>query len=449
MIPSVGGGLCQLSNALYELALRSGFEIVERHAHSQTVPGSAAAIGRDATVAWQDIDLRFRSLHNVHIRAFLTASELVLQFWFEAAPVAKVTKATDLRVLQSPNSCLSCGQVSCGYHAPELSAVAETTAWIVNIWINEWSTIPASKDAIYSTVDGKRFGLKQYEVRAHFQIQKFANRIFLHERLRSRIFPPKTPAESRSRLLQTDVRVANDLSRLLLPEQSHLVVSQSHLPTLWQSGALGGRTFDVLLERLPIEILHQKLDEAFGRFQDQMLLADFRASEPLVIAEREALEAARYVYSHHPGYLKLFGNRGQKLSVTPVEPKPGKRTPRAIIFPGPTAARKGAYLVRSVAIATGLPVISLGKELEGPDFWKDCDHQTMPASDLRWLEQALVVLQPSISEDSNTTLRNAVAAGIPVLGGEFCGLEAPDFKMIDFGDLEAAVKAVQALRPSP
>ncbi|MGH7002778.1 MAG: VanW family protein, partial [Alphaproteobacteria bacterium] len=32
VIPSVGGGLCQLSNALYDAALKAGFEIVERRA---------------------------------------------------------------------------------------------------------------------------------------------------------------------------------------------------------------------------------------------------------------------------------------------------------------------------------------------------------------------------------------------------------------------------------
>ncbi len=50
IIPAVGGGLCQLSNALYDAALQAGHEIVERHAHSKVVPGSRAAAGRDATV---------------------------------------------------------------------------------------------------------------------------------------------------------------------------------------------------------------------------------------------------------------------------------------------------------------------------------------------------------------------------------------------------------------
>ena len=43
MVASTGGGLCQLSNALYEVALQAGCRIVERHAHSRIVPGSLAA----------------------------------------------------------------------------------------------------------------------------------------------------------------------------------------------------------------------------------------------------------------------------------------------------------------------------------------------------------------------------------------------------------------------
>ena len=34
LVPSIGGGLCQLSNALYDAALKAGLEIVERHAHT-------------------------------------------------------------------------------------------------------------------------------------------------------------------------------------------------------------------------------------------------------------------------------------------------------------------------------------------------------------------------------------------------------------------------------
>ena len=38
IIPSIGGGLCQLSNALYDAALKANFEIIERHAHTKSSP---------------------------------------------------------------------------------------------------------------------------------------------------------------------------------------------------------------------------------------------------------------------------------------------------------------------------------------------------------------------------------------------------------------------------
>jgi|SRR5450432_3480029 VanW like protein len=69
LIPSAGGGLCQLSNALYEAASQAGFEIVERHAHSRIVAGSRAELDRDATVFWNYVDLRFRAAQAFRIEA--------------------------------------------------------------------------------------------------------------------------------------------------------------------------------------------------------------------------------------------------------------------------------------------------------------------------------------------------------------------------------------------
>ena len=62
LILTIGGGLCQLSNALYDAALQAGLQIVERHAHTRVIAGSLAEIGRDATVFWNYVDLRFRSI---------------------------------------------------------------------------------------------------------------------------------------------------------------------------------------------------------------------------------------------------------------------------------------------------------------------------------------------------------------------------------------------------
>lgn len=82
IIPTIGGGICQLSNALYDTALKAGCHIIERHAHSQIIPGSLAEQGRDATVFWNYIDLRFcQPTKDLYIECQLTQDMLRVCFY--------------------------------------------------------------------------------------------------------------------------------------------------------------------------------------------------------------------------------------------------------------------------------------------------------------------------------------------------------------------------------
>jgi vancomycin resistance protein YoaR len=54
-----GGGVCQVSSTLYNAALLANLEIVERYHHSR--PLSYVPLGRDATVAYGRLDLKFRN----------------------------------------------------------------------------------------------------------------------------------------------------------------------------------------------------------------------------------------------------------------------------------------------------------------------------------------------------------------------------------------------------
>ncbi len=66
----VGGGLCQLSSILYHLGLRSGLEVVERHAHSIDIYQEHerfTPLGADATVVWGYKDLRLCNPHPLAI----------------------------------------------------------------------------------------------------------------------------------------------------------------------------------------------------------------------------------------------------------------------------------------------------------------------------------------------------------------------------------------------
>ena len=61
VVPSLGGGICVLTNALFAAAVDLGWTIVERHGHTLEVvaPPPGALWGVDATAVWPDLDLRF------------------------------------------------------------------------------------------------------------------------------------------------------------------------------------------------------------------------------------------------------------------------------------------------------------------------------------------------------------------------------------------------------
>jgi len=79
MIPTVAGGICQLTNALSRVAARAGMEIVERHRHSAAVDGLVIDAATDATVFWNYLDLRFRAPRRVRLAAALTETVLVVR----------------------------------------------------------------------------------------------------------------------------------------------------------------------------------------------------------------------------------------------------------------------------------------------------------------------------------------------------------------------------------
>ncbi len=76
-----GGGVCQVSSTLYNTVLAGGLEIIERHQHS--LPVHYVPAGRDATVAYDDIDLRFKNTSPglVIIKAGVSGGKVWVQLW--------------------------------------------------------------------------------------------------------------------------------------------------------------------------------------------------------------------------------------------------------------------------------------------------------------------------------------------------------------------------------
>lgn len=79
MVPTIAGGICQITNALSRAAHRAGLEIVERHKHSAAVDGLVIDEATDATVFWNYKDLRFRATRRTRIAAHLTADTLIVR----------------------------------------------------------------------------------------------------------------------------------------------------------------------------------------------------------------------------------------------------------------------------------------------------------------------------------------------------------------------------------
>ncbi|MBV8722340.1 MAG: VanW family protein, partial [Candidatus Eremiobacteraeota bacterium] len=281
IVPTIGGGLCQLSNALFGAALDAGCEIVERHAHSQVVPGSEAARNRDATVFWNYVDLRFRAKQDLTVRAFLTADRLIVRFLGAPnAGFAPPAIALDEAVVPLPGraSCYGCAQNDCARHRPHAPRTGRTAFLLDGVW-PEYDAYVASSaaagDLTCVPLDGKRWRLPQYawNVAAVTDVRQAPAQTIVRS-LRSRRLCTHG-AERQRAILQDAERLARHFAAHLRADVGHVVVMQNLLPWLWRSGHLGGRTFDVLMTSMPMQALHDVLDDAARHHPESTTLADF------------------------------------------------------------------------------------------------------------------------------------------------------------------------------
>lgn len=65
-VDGLGGGICQISSNLYNIAIMANLEIVERHNH-QFLPGYVDA-GQDATVVYGALDFQFKNTRNYPVK---------------------------------------------------------------------------------------------------------------------------------------------------------------------------------------------------------------------------------------------------------------------------------------------------------------------------------------------------------------------------------------------
>ena len=455
IIPSVGGGLCQLSNALYDAALRAGFEIVERHAHTRVVPGSQAAEGRDATVFWNYVDLRWRSTRAFRVEASLSRDELLVRLRGEGLPAPAVPHTAgraragrEAASGRAGGECFTCGVRECFRNvAPEdARAGAGRVAYLVDeFWPEFDAHVRAERaggDLLCLPLDGRRFGKANYawDTEGFGEVRErrlaTALRALASRRLAAQ-------GASRQRALLKHARgLAEAYAASLTFDVSHVVVMQHLLPYLWLGGHLGGRSFDVLMGGLPMWRLHEVLDSAAALHPESPTLTDFRADEALVRAEREALASARRVVTPHAAVASLYGERAVRLGWSlPRVGRVGGRGGR-VVFHGPTVGRRGAYEVREAAKRMGLSLVVSGSQPEGEDFWEGVPVERRGAGD--WLSDAGVVVLPAFVENRPRGLLEALARGVPVVATAACGLgEMEGVCGVAAGDVEGLCGAIE------
>lgn len=441
LVPAVGGGLCQLSNALYDAALQAGCAIVERHAHSRVVPGSAAERGRDATVAWNYVDLRFRPSRALRLGVELERDELVVGLSaLDAAPAATMPAVLAVPAPATPpaedrqaaRSCATCAETGCFRHERHPVVPAGRTAFLLD---EAWPEFVAHVAAARET--GDLLGAPFPGRLTRGQGDALAGAVLAGAALpgawRGLRVRTAAPGGAKRRAdAQGTALVARGLARRLGSDVTRLCVAQSFLPHLWRDGHLGGRGFTVLMTRPPMHLLHARLDAAFAAHPDRATLGDHRAPAELAEWEAAALARAEAIVTPHAELAALFPGRAIKLDwrlpAPPVPARAPTHTPaqgRRIAFPGPTLARKGAYDLREAARALDLEVLLLGAELEGPGFWDGVRTVRPPAGagPHGWLDGLAAVVQPALVEEQPRRLLAAQAAGVPVAATAACGLD--------------------------
>ena len=101
-VPGIGGGVCQVSTTLYNVALLAGLEIVERHPHSR--PVGYVPPGLDATVAEGQYDLRFRNTLGVPLTlgARVDGNRLLMEARAPLAEAPEVRVTTEVQGTERP-----------------------------------------------------------------------------------------------------------------------------------------------------------------------------------------------------------------------------------------------------------------------------------------------------------------------------------------------------------
>lgn len=447
VVPTIGGGLCQITNALATCAQRAGLELVERHGHSVRLHRADTTnhADIDATVFWNYVDLRVRSPAAWRIEIELTDREFVLRLRGEAGAHARAASPSPRawqRIEPAPaaaRNCLTCDETACFRHRPVLRNVQGRCVLLLDAWTPEFAQYVAGHHSTadrYSPVPARfwrkpaapDWGPPPEDLRL-LRLYAASVRRTIWQRLCAR-----RQRCRQASLIAGQRWLAQAYAQQLRAEHTELLIDQALLPHLQLAGVLGGRTYDVLMPALPMAEIERRLDRATTSnvSSGAKSLRDFRVDPLVARAELEALRHARRIVTPHadvasfmrameaPEVVELDWHL-PAMQPSPHDPHPEAGSQPLVVFVASALARKGAYELADALRGLLCRLRILGTPSDDATLWHGIDVEYSGyRSD--WAQHARVAVLPAYVEHAPRAALRALAAGVPVIATPACGL---------------------------
>lgn len=480
VVPTVGGGICQLSNALATVAHDAGLGLLERHGHTARMEQARQSPGQlDATVLWKHIDLRLQATRPCRLEVSLDGGELIVRLRGDANAAQAAAAAPRIIPVrrQRPETaaargCLTCDETSCFRHRGGLAGLA-----------GQHGTHVALLDGLTPELAGylqdspARLVLPQ--ALTHGQAAQIARQLApagcmpaplgrlghawaLRRALWLR-WHSQSPGRRQASILHVQQWQAALAARSLKASDTQALVDQAYLPHLWRGGMLAARNLHVWMPALPMQAILQQLDAAARQWSDEPSLRDYRPEARLAEDELQALQSARLIVTPHHAAAQ-WARRHLRAEVhelpwqlpalpAPSAAAPGNPRQLSLALACSALARKGwrelceaLHGVAALAQARDaeLRLIVLGSLPSAARLPPSVSSTTMGYGS-PWTASAHAAVLPAHVEHSPRAALQALAAGLPVVATPACGIAPrPGLRLVQAGDSQALAIALAA-----
>lgn len=350
-----------------------------------------------------------------------------------------------MTAVSPPRSCASCDETGCAMNRRH--GIAEPppvrTSYVLDDAWPEYASIVAAarrpEDQVLAPgIWGPRPARYRWPDAQHRALVATAHRHYAMRKV------AKASGGLRQRTyLAHDRAVARALARAIDYRAGHLVIAQAWLPWLDEAGALGGRSFDVLMSRYPFTEIHDRLDKAAREFGVSATIGDFRVEPELADREMALLARARRIITPHYGIAGLFPDQAVRLAWHRPPPLAQFRPGNRVAFLGPTIARERPDIARDLAANLEQPLVVFGGLLERPAFWDGVAIERR-AFGPGWLDGIGAIIHPATLTCQPRLLLQANASGVRIYATDGSGLDAADYSPLCLFDEQAGAVAVKA-----